>query len=120
MARGQKKTFQVRSSATGSVVVERATEAETFWDKLFGLLSRKSLSSDEALWLRANGVHTFGMRYAIDVLVLDAEGRILRIAPAVQPNRIVWPVPGGRYTLETASGFASKYALQQGDRLIRS
>jgi hypothetical protein len=44
-------------------------------------------------------VHTFGMRFAIDVTFLDGEGRVLRAVPAVPPWRVV-SCPGAAGVLE--------------------
>ncbi len=110
----------MRNEATGSVVVERAAEAISIAERLLGLLGRCELPRNEALWLRANGIHTFGMRFAIDVLILDSEGRVLRVAPAVPPNRIVLPVRAGRVTIEMASGAAADHGIEAGHRLLRS
>jgi uncharacterized membrane protein (UPF0127 family) len=38
---------------------------------------------------RCRSVHTFGMRFALDVFFLDVEGRFISRRPAVPPNRIV-------------------------------
>jgi uncharacterized protein len=38
---------------------------------------------------RCSSVHTVGMRFALDVVFLDAEGRVLRVARAVPPWRVV-------------------------------
>jgi uncharacterized membrane protein (UPF0127 family) len=35
-------------------------------------------------------VHTFGMRFALDVDFLDGDGQVVRSVPGVQPRRIVW------------------------------
>jgi hypothetical protein len=48
---------------------------------------------------RCRSVHTFGMRFAIDVTFLDGEGRVLRAVPAVPPWRVV-SCPGAAGVLE--------------------
>lgn len=37
---------------------------------------------------RTRSVHTFGMRFALDLVWLDGEGRALRVDRAVPPNRL--------------------------------
>jgi uncharacterized membrane protein (UPF0127 family) len=39
---------------------------------------------------RCRSVHTFGMKFALDVAFLDAHGRTVRTARGVQPNRILF------------------------------
>jgi uncharacterized membrane protein (UPF0127 family) len=52
------------------------------------LLSRES-AGPGLLLPRCHSVHTFGMRFELDVLFLDDEGRILDLRRAVPPGRIV-------------------------------
>jgi uncharacterized membrane protein (UPF0127 family) len=77
--------------------------ARTRRERARGLLGRSHLPLDHALLLeRARSVHTFGMRFAIDAVLLDATYRVLRMVH-VRPGRLVLPRPGVRHVLETAS-----------------
>lgn len=69
--------------------------------------------------LRANGIHTFGMRFAIDVVILDRSGRVLRVTSRVRPNRLVWPVRGGHLTIELGEGVSQAAGLRPGDRIVK-
>jgi len=120
MSEAQSRTFRITDVATGSIVAESAVEASSWWSRLLGLIGRKRLERGEALWLPANGVHTFGMRFPIDIVVLDGAGRVLRVAACVPPNRIIWPTPGGRFTLELAAGTLQAAQLSIGSVLRRS
>lgn len=54
-----------------------------------GLLGRDGLDDDEALVIApTQGVHTFGMRFPIDIVFADRHGRVLRVATHVPPNRV--------------------------------
>lgn len=54
-----------------------------------GLLGRASIGDDEALVIApTQGIHTFGMRFAVDVVFVDRAGAVLKVAPAVPPNRL--------------------------------
>jgi hypothetical protein len=58
--------------------------------RLLGLAFRRHPPDGWALLFpRCRSVHTFGMRFEIDVVFLDSNGRVLRIAPAVRPGRLV-------------------------------
>jgi uncharacterized protein len=55
--------------------------------RLLGLAFRRR---KEALLIpRCRSVHTFGMRFAIDVVFLDAERNVLEVRHHVSPGRIV-------------------------------
>ncbi len=80
-----------------------------------GLLGRDSL--DGALVLRpARSVHTFGMRFAIDVAHLDGEGRVLRIA-TMKPNRLGAFVLRSRSVIETEAGAFARWGVGKNDLL---
>jgi uncharacterized membrane protein (UPF0127 family) len=96
----------------------RVWRAEGAWERARGLLGRKPLDTQEALllepcWL----VHTFGMRYALDLAFVDRKGRIRKLAYGVRPGRIAGS-PGSRQTIECRAGVLEPLALKVGDRVL--
>ena len=85
-----------------------------------GLLGRPSLAPGEGLLLTpASAVHTFFMRFAIDVVFLDADLTVLGIRDTVKPWRMVgWR--GARSVLELPAGICEQRGLRTGDRLTLS
>lgn len=80
-----------------------------------GLLGRDGL--DGALLLRPlNWVHTFRMRFPIDVAHLDADGVVLRTTTML-PNRPGRPVWGARAVLETEAGQLAAWRVRVGARV---
>ena len=69
--------------------------AETFWERLRGLMGR---SSESALLLRGGSVHSVGLRRGLTVIALDAEFRVLAIRPL--PPGSMCAVRGARWMLE--------------------
>jgi uncharacterized membrane protein (UPF0127 family) len=58
--------------------------------RLLGLALVRAIPPDVALLLpRCRSVHTFGMRFALDLIFLDAEGRTVRRVTGVKPGRLV-------------------------------
>ncbi|HUY95684.1 MAG TPA: DUF192 domain-containing protein [Terracidiphilus sp.] len=54
-----------------------------------GLLGRTGLEEGEGLWIvPCEAVHTFGMRFAIDLVYLDRGRRVLKVRHGVVPSRI--------------------------------
>ncbi len=85
-----------------------------------GLLGRKELPSGEGILLRpAGSVHTFFMRFPIDVVFLDRELRVVAIAPDVPAWR-ARGARGAKIVLELAAGEASRRGLTEGDALLLS
>ncbi|MGA7109911.1 MAG: DUF192 domain-containing protein, partial [Terracidiphilus sp.] len=54
-----------------------------------GLLGRTGLAPGEAIWIvPCESVHTFGMKFAIDLIYLDRQLRIRKIRSNVRPWRM--------------------------------
>jgi uncharacterized membrane protein (UPF0127 family) len=99
----------------GRCVIQRAWKADGAWERTRGLLGRPPLQAGEALLLDpCNAVHTFGMRYALDLAFLDRHGRICKMAYGVAPGRIKGSV-AARATLELAAGALAASGLKLGD-----
>ena len=65
--------------------------AKDFRTRLRGLAFREREDSGPGLLIpRCASVHTFGMRFALDVFFLDAEGTVISVRHAVPPRRIIW------------------------------
>jgi len=89
--------------------------ADSVRSRTRGLLGRDGI--DGAILLRpARSVHTFRMRFAIDVAFCDASLRVLRIT-TLAPNRITWPVRGARAVIECEAGLLAKWGVAVGDEL---
>jgi uncharacterized membrane protein (UPF0127 family) len=88
------------------------------WSRLRGLLGRPAPAAGTGLLLPGcSSVHTIGMRYAIDVVFLDADARILSVRPRVQPGRWFVAHRGAAFALEMAAGEAAESLLRAGDVL---
>jgi hypothetical protein len=62
--------------------------ARTFRERLIGLALLREPPADGLLLPRTRSVHTFGMRFALDLHWLDAEGGVVRVDRAVPPGRV--------------------------------
>lgn len=82
-----------------------------------GLLQHTSLAEDTALIIAPSyAIHTFFMRFAIDVAFAAKDGRVLKVRTAVPPCRIAgaW---GGFAVIELAAGVLARADTQRGDTL---
>lgn len=85
-------------------------------ERLRGLLGRRDLPPGTGLLLlRATAIHTFGMRFPIEVAWLDAAFRVVEVR-VVPPGRATLPRPGARHVLECPVGTG----LRVGDRLVEA
>jgi uncharacterized protein len=84
--------------------------ARSFRARLFGLAFRRRARADRALLLpRCRSVHTFGMRFALDLVWLDREGRTIALDEAVPPLRLRIQ-PGAAAVIEAPAGKGARAA----------
>lgn len=80
-----------------------------------GLLGRKGLSAGEALWIvPCEAVHTFGMRFSLDLIYLDRRHRIKKIRRNVPPWRVSACLTAYS-VIELAAGSIGEADAQAGD-----
>jgi len=110
--------MRVRRPNDGLVVATDVRCAQSMASRLVGLLGTNALTDGAGLWLvPGGGVHTLGMRFAIDVLFLDAGLLVLGICPRLQPGRLSFAPRGTRSTLELVAGRCTNLGLRVGDQL---
>ena len=77
------------ANARAECVVKRVRKTTNFFDRMIGLLGTSKLENDEGLLIEpCSSVHTFGMRYSIDVLFLDRQLTIVKTVESLKPWRV--------------------------------
>src|SRR5262249_34589221 len=111
--------MKIYHRATGRCLAEEVALANTFFKRLRGLMfRRRRLAEAEALWLRpCNGVHTFWMLFAIDVIFLDQQLRIVKLVENMRPFRLTSPHLAARSVVEMSAYTISRASLKVGDQL---
>ena len=107
-----------RNVDTGELVANRVTVATRKVERAVGLLKHSSLPPGEGLLITpCRGVHTWGMRFTIDILALDAAGIVVDAVRALGPWRIRLPRPGAVSVLELPAGSLMKTNTERGHRI---
>ena len=71
-----------------------------------------------ALWItRCPSVHMVGMRYPVDVAMLDRKGVVLQVKTLRPWTGATWPRRGASATVEAAAGALAEWGVQVGSRL---
>jgi uncharacterized protein len=108
-----------RNTSVNTVLAERVAVAATRAARAVGLLSRSGLTPGEALWIvPSRGVHTWGMRFAIDVVALDQEGRVIDCVSNLRPWRVRLPRRGTAGVLELAAGTVAASRTSLGHTIV--
>ena len=101
----------------GTIVCQHCTVADRMFSRMKGLLGRNSLAEDEGILIRpAPSIHTFFMRFPIDVAFLSKEGEVLKVAENVGPWR-ARSCRGAHAVLELSAGETQRRGIAVGQRL---
>jgi uncharacterized membrane protein (UPF0127 family) len=88
------------------------------WTRAVGLLGRKELPEGRGLWIRpCKSIHTFFMRFAIDVAYVSSDGTVVKTCPRLRPFRLSMGGRGAHSVLELPAGSLERAGLKVGDRL---
>lgn len=107
----------VYGAEDGRCLFPRVWRAAGAWERMRGLLGRPPLAEGEGLLIEACAmVHTFGMRYRLDLAFLDPQGRVCKLVAGLRPARCAASL-SAQMTLELAPGALAQTRLKVGDRL---
>src|ERR1700676_4031645 len=96
---------------------DRVSIADTSATRRTGLLKHTGLEPGEGLWIApTEAVHTFGMKFSIDVLFLDKKRKVLKIRHEMPRSRMSLCLPA-HSVLELPSGTAVAMKTAVGDQL---
>jgi uncharacterized protein len=98
----------------GREIAGRVVRAAGAFGRTFGLLGRSSLEPGEGMWFDGcASIHTFAMRTSIDVVFVDAGGRVVSVVERLRPWRAA-AAPGARDAVELAPGTCASAGLRPG------
>ncbi len=101
----------------GAVLCGRCVVAETMLGRARGLLGRAELAPGEGILLRpASSIHTFFMRFPIDVVFLDRNLVVRKLVYRLRPWRMAFGL-GSHAVLELPAGEAERHGIARGERL---
>lgn len=97
--------MKIYNSTQNNIISKDAKVADNFFSRSIGLLSKKTLSESESLVIKpCCSIHTFFMRFDIDVLFVGINGKIIALYENVKPWRILPIHLTSKYVVELAAG----------------
>ena len=101
-----------------TVLAQNVLIARTFFKRVKGLLGRSELPSGQALILEpCNAVHTFFMRFPIDLLFVDNNYRVIKALSGIVPNRLSCTYWKSRLVIELPCGVLKLTGTRDKDQL---
>ena len=104
--------------ARNQILIDAGHIASSPRARLRGLLGRSLGKGEGLLLLGTKAIHTFAMRFPIDVLFLDEHGRVIHLIHTLQPFRISPFVRRSAMALELPSGILRDTGTEIGDSIF--
>ncbi len=101
-----------------TVLADKIEVADSFFKRLNGLIGRSGLNKGEALiLLPCNAVHTFFMKFSIDIIFLDQEAVILEVIENLKPYRFSPIIVKAKFAIELPAGQITSTGTVKGHQL---
>jgi len=117
MIRHAERAYQLRNVRTGQLVAQTIVPAFESRARRRGLLGRDSFPDGSAMIIApSNAIHTFWMRFAIDVMFVRRNGVVVKVQQELSPWRIA-VAPLGYAAIELPAGALRRSEVTVGDVL---
>jgi uncharacterized membrane protein (UPF0127 family) len=108
---------QVRNQTRQTVLGAAVDVADTSAKRRTGLLKHERLAPGEGLWISpCESVHTFFMKFPIDLVYIDKQKKVKKVRNAVPPWRMSACLTA-ESVLELPAGTAEQTGTRPGDEL---
>lgn len=108
--------FIITNISKATLLARKATLANTVGKRIIGLLGRRGMENGEGLIIRpCSSIHTFFMRFPIDILFLDKDSKVVKSIRRMRPFRLSGWVVGAKEVVELPSGVISSTQIDVGD-----
>jgi uncharacterized membrane protein (UPF0127 family) len=102
----------------GTLLGEAIEVAQTAAQRVKGLLGRECLEDGQGLLFKeAGSLHTLFMRFPVDIVYADKNGKVIKLAESVGPFKLVAAPLRCYYALELPAGAINESRTRVGDRL---
>ena len=97
--------MKVQISYHNKILSKDILIADTLVTRLIGLMFKKQLLGAEGLLINpCNSIHTFFMRYSLDIVFLDSGNKVVKVIRNLHPWRMTWIYFRAKKTLELPAG----------------
>jgi len=116
---GKQREVFVYNKTKETFLSFRVGVADSFLSRMIGLLGKRSLKPDGGVWIvPANSIHTVGMLFSFDLVMVDKNFRVVSLKEMVRPFRIVLPKLRAESAIELPAHTIFRSRTQVGDQLV--
>ena len=116
---GKQRHVFVYNKTRETFLAFRVKVADSLLGRLVGLLGRRSLQPDSGVWIvPANAIHTIGMLFSFDLVLIDKDFKVVGLRELVRPFRVTWPQRHAESVLELPAHTIFRSRTQIGDQLL--
>src|SRR3982750_278030 len=116
---GKSREVFVYNKTKETFLAFRVKIADSIFSRLVGLLGKRSLQPDSGVWIvPANSVHTLGMMFSFDLVLIDKNFRVVGMRELLKPFRITRPNFRAESVLELPAHAIFKSRTEVGDQLV--
>jgi len=109
--------YNLFNKSKSCLIASKALVADNFLLRLKGLMFRKSMDEEEALiFYHTSSIHTFFMRFPIEVVFLNQKMQVIEIYEELEPRRVVFSTSAS-IAIELSACKTSDKTLEIGDIL---
>ena len=115
---GKRRHVFVYNKTKETFLAFRVEVCDSILGRLRGLLGKRSLKPDSGVWIvPANAIHTIGMLFSFDLVLIDKNFKVVGLRELVRPFRITLPERGAESVLELPAHSIFRSRTQIGDQL---
>src|SRR5260370_32440454 len=115
----QSREVYVYNETKGTFLAFRVNVADSILGRLIGLLGRRSLKPDGGVWIvPENSIHTVGMLFSFDAVMIDKEFRVVSVTELMKPFRVILPKRRAESVLELPAHSIFRSRTEVGDQLV--
>ncbi len=110
--------YYINNLSKGNMLLDNVRIANSFFSRLKGLLEVERLEVGQGLIITpCNSIHTFGMKFPIDVAFVDKNHVVIHIMANIPSGKISPIVKGAKYVIEARAGEYNAKNLEVGDKI---
>ena len=118
MFRNRRHVF-VYNKTQETFLAFRVEVCDSIWGRLRGLLGKRSLQPDAGAWIvPANAVHTIGMLFSFDLVLINKDFKVVGLRELVRPFTITLPERKAESVLELPAHSIFRSRTKIGDQLL--